>query len=505
MNHYGNNVMVQKTPIQTFYAGQSIFITGGTGFLGKILIEKLLRSCPDISKIYLLIRSKKGKNIVTRLNEIFEYPIFNHVGEKMPNFRDKIVPITGELNEIDLGFTKSDKDLLIREISIVFHLAASVRFNNDIKVATIINVIGTRAMLDLAKCMPNLKSFIHVSTVFTNCHIKHIEERFYEYVINPEKLITLIRTSTENTINETLARVAPQGHNTYTFTKAIAEIVVRDNSGNLPIGIFRPAVVINAAHEPLAGWVDNYHTMMGFLAPFSKGLLRFIRCDNKNKIHFMPVDITVNALIASAWDVFNQPKRRGDKMLIYNSVSMNNTPLKLSELYSYAEIACEKYPANGCYWLPTLTLIKNKFIYTVCIWFCHLLPALIIDIFAKFIGARQSLWKLYGKIHDFCKLVEFFIVNEWSFDNSNIRAMWQNMNKSDQLLYNFNMKSFDWLKYSENVIKGMQLYLFKDDFSTLEVSRDKWKRLYWIHHTTKLTFIFIVGMFLWKLLTITFL
>lgn len=32
-----------------FYRGKTIFITGGTGFLGIALIEKILRTCPDVS------------------------------------------------------------------------------------------------------------------------------------------------------------------------------------------------------------------------------------------------------------------------------------------------------------------------------------------------------------------------------------------------------------------------------------------------------------------------
>lgn len=63
------------TAIQEFYAGQSIFITGGTGFLGKLLIEKLLRSCPNIASIYLLVREKKGKNVHQRAEEIFDDPV----------------------------------------------------------------------------------------------------------------------------------------------------------------------------------------------------------------------------------------------------------------------------------------------------------------------------------------------------------------------------------------------------------------------------------------------
>ena len=56
--------------IQEFFRNKSIFITGATGFLGKTLIEKLLRSCNDLKKIYILIRPKKGKSSSERLNEI---------------------------------------------------------------------------------------------------------------------------------------------------------------------------------------------------------------------------------------------------------------------------------------------------------------------------------------------------------------------------------------------------------------------------------------------------
>lgn len=35
--------------VTEFYAGKNVFITGGTGFLGIALIEKLLRAAPNVS------------------------------------------------------------------------------------------------------------------------------------------------------------------------------------------------------------------------------------------------------------------------------------------------------------------------------------------------------------------------------------------------------------------------------------------------------------------------
>lgn len=61
-----------ESEICQFYKNKSIFITGATGFLGKALVEKLLRSCRDLNTIYILIRHKKGKTPSQRLDEFLD-------------------------------------------------------------------------------------------------------------------------------------------------------------------------------------------------------------------------------------------------------------------------------------------------------------------------------------------------------------------------------------------------------------------------------------------------
>ena len=51
-------------------AGKCVFVTGGSGFMGKVLLEKLLRSCPDIACIYVLLRPKKGVPVQERLQAL---------------------------------------------------------------------------------------------------------------------------------------------------------------------------------------------------------------------------------------------------------------------------------------------------------------------------------------------------------------------------------------------------------------------------------------------------
>ena len=58
-----------------FFEGQNIFVTGGSGFLGKVLLEKLLRSCPDVGNIFMLVRPKKGKDPIERVKNITSLPV----------------------------------------------------------------------------------------------------------------------------------------------------------------------------------------------------------------------------------------------------------------------------------------------------------------------------------------------------------------------------------------------------------------------------------------------
>jgi len=238
---------------------------------------------------------------------------------------------------------------------------------------------------------------------------------------------------------------------------------------------------------------------VGIVVTFLLGITRFHRCNGDLKTNIVPADFTVNALIASAWDVFNQC-RRGKDILIYNFVSPVDGPTWGD--YMYAINAANKiYPLHNAKWLPLMTYTRYKIQHKVCIWISHLLPALLIDAVNICTHRNPRMWKLYMKIHKFCRAIEPFCNKEWSFSTDNVETMWDHLSGKDQQLFKFSMKGFDWTNYFIDHYKGIRLYLLNEDDSTLEISRIKYKRFYWIHQTMKAVFIFVVLWILWIIFT----
>ena len=65
--------------------------------------------------------------------------------------------VTGDFEKRGLGLSEDDRAVLVRDINIIFHCAATVRFNEKLRTAICINILGTKYMLDLAREMPHLK------------------------------------------------------------------------------------------------------------------------------------------------------------------------------------------------------------------------------------------------------------------------------------------------------------------------------------------------------------
>jgi len=64
-----------KDNIPEYFSGKTVAITGATGFIGHSLVEKLLRSCAGVTKIYMFIRRKKNLTPQERLENLIMLPV----------------------------------------------------------------------------------------------------------------------------------------------------------------------------------------------------------------------------------------------------------------------------------------------------------------------------------------------------------------------------------------------------------------------------------------------
>jgi fatty acyl-CoA reductase len=61
--------------------------------------------------------------------------------------------------------------------------------------------------------------------------------------------------------------------------------------------------VIGTAHEPFPGWINNIYGPTGIVIGAGVGLLRTMHCDGDLLAELVPVDMVINMMIATAWDV----------------------------------------------------------------------------------------------------------------------------------------------------------------------------------------------------------
>ena len=92
---------------------------------------------------------------------LFQQVVFNSLRESHPENLSKFVAIPGDTTADDIGLSPSNKELLIKEVSVIFHMAANVKFDLPLKTAVTLNTRGTFNVLQLAKQVTN-------KCIFTN-------------------------------------------------------------------------------------------------------------------------------------------------------------------------------------------------------------------------------------------------------------------------------------------------------------------------------------------------
>ncbi|KAI3791816.1 hypothetical protein L2E82_05679 [Cichorium intybus] len=122
--------------IQDFLDKKTILVTGATGFLAKILVEKILRVQPNVNKLYLLVRATDAVSALQRFNtETVAKDLFKVLKEKYDTnlqkfLAEKVIPVAGDITCENLGVKDSSlREEMWRDVDVVVNAAASTNFH----------------------------------------------------------------------------------------------------------------------------------------------------------------------------------------------------------------------------------------------------------------------------------------------------------------------------------------------------------------------------------------
>lgn len=199
----------------------------------------------DVKEIIILSRPKKGKSIEDRMKEIFSCVVFELAIAKDSDYMKRIKVFDADLQSPNLGLSREHEDYIMSNVEIVIHAGADVRFDQQLKKAIEVNVRGTRDLLRIMEKSSKLQVFVYVSTLFSHCPKTHIYEEFYDPPVDPNQAITFVENLSERYEEEldqiTKSLISPWP-NTYAYTKALSEDIVRSYSKILPIAVVRPSI-----------------------------------------------------------------------------------------------------------------------------------------------------------------------------------------------------------------------------------------------------------------------
>ncbi|KAK7862552.1 hypothetical protein R5R35_000003 [Gryllus longicercus] len=474
--------------VAEFYRGQSVLLTGGSGFVGRVLLEKLLFYCPDIDTVYVLLRPRKGLSVQERLQKLLDVPLFDRVRAQRPEALGRLQAVECDTAQPGLALAEADARVLAERVSVVLHLAASVRFDDPLITAVRTNACATRDLLELATRMTKLKAFVHVSTTFCNERQREFEEKLYPVAGDWRSILALVEAQGQNdpvALRALTTKILGPHCNTYTFTKNLAEHIVDHYSDRLPVGIVRPSVVVATARDPFPGWIDNFNGPMGLMVSGGKGVVHTCYSDPDCYIDYVPCDIVVKGIVLCSCEV----ARKGlGPLLVYHAARVGIHSITMGRVIAMGLEAGAELPFSDTLYHPCCNLTRNRLLFLVQFFFFHLVPAVIGDALLSATGRKPMLIRLQRRIYSAMMAVSWFLLQNWNFANNRFLGLEKRIQPEDREGFSYQMENIVPEAFIRDALHGTRRYLMKEPDSNLPQAIQAYKRKRLIHLILKTLF-----------------
>lgn len=476
--------------------GKRVLITGTTGFLGKVVLEKLIRAVPDIGAIYLLIRgNKRHPDARSRfLEEVATSSVFERLreadSEAFDTFlEERVHCVTGEVTEAYFGLGQEGYRKLATELDAVINSAASVNFREELDKALSINTLCLRNVAGLVDLNPQL-AVLQVSTCYVNgmnsgqvteSVIKPAGEAvprspngFYEI----EELIRLLQDKIEDVqarysgkvLEKKLVDLGIREANrygwsdTYTFTKWLGEQLLMKALNGRTLTILRPSIIESALEEPAPGWIEGVKVADAIILAYAREKVTLFPGRRSGIIDVIPVDLVANSIILSLAEALAEPGRRR----IYQCCSGAANPISLGEFIDHIMAESKNnYAAYDhlFYRKPSKPFVAvNRALFDLVVSGARL-PLSLTDRVLKWLGNTRDLkiLKNLDTTQSLATIFGFYTGTGLHFRNDELMALADRMGEVDKGLFPVDSRLIDWELYLRKIhLAGLNRYALKE-------------------------------------------
>lgn len=495
---------IQDSIVKKNLSGKNILITGCTGFLGKVLLEKIIRSIPDIASINILIRANTQHNSAQErfTNEVLSSSIFEHLKETdsdaFKHFcKTKLNIISGELTQKQFGLDTESFASLANDIDIIVNSAASVNFREALDKALKINTLCLHNIIELSK-LGGDTPVVQVSTCYVNgfnkgdiyegtsapsgrdyarkYRIPRNEKGLYQV----EPLISRLKDKISSTclpsdskdaqikslVDLGIAQAKHYGWNdTYTFTKWMGEQLLIEKLDTKSLAIVRPAIIESTLQGPMPGWIEGIKVADAIVFAYARGKIAYFPANDNGIMDIIPADLVANSIILAMTKVCVSPNETN----IYQSCSSGSNPVIIEELKdAMVQEAQSNYRAYP-------KLFKNKkpakeFTFVSKSVFETAIKALKMPL-----GLLQDVKSLLGQANNTDKMLKnidtaltlsttfaFYGFPKYRFHNGKLMALAEELGEANDGEFPVDAKLIKWKKYfGKTHLAGLEKYALK--------------------------------------------
>lgn len=478
------------------FAGKRVLITGTTGFIAKVVLEKLVRDVPGIASIVVLLRGNAAHPTASQRfhAEVLSSSVFDHLRRTDPQrLRDAVARmrfVTGEITEPGFGLNKQDFTELAGEIDVIVNVAASVNFREELDRALAINALALHDITRLAR-LGGGTPLVQVSTCYVNGYHRGViaEEiappalvRMQKHIEGYYKVDALI-ADLQHKVEQVKRRVTdPQAqsralidlgiresqsrgwNDTYTFTKWLGEQIAAREMSGATLTIVRPAIVESAWRDPQPGWIEGMKVGDAIVLAYARGKTSLFPARLDGIADIVPVDLVSSGIVLAAAQALLRP---GKRRVVQVGTSTRN-PVRVGD---YIRICQTEMRENSAAYPRLIRKPLTKSFRTVprAVFVSYLAVAHTLVTAAnqvsRWLGARRNLtaFDRLETTRQLAVVFSFYTAPHYVFDNSKLLAMAAEFDFADRAKFEVDALCFDWPTYVTQVhLPGLERFALKD-------------------------------------------